>query len=125
MHPSQHLLSPITDEHICPMPWQERWELRTKTLGCNCSTTTFLAALGTCVGTLLALILLWVLWKIVKLIWVMSRKGTVGTELRVEEDGREVEGVWKRKRTWRGWWKSLGFKKGGAIRLDEDEDLLS
>jgi len=95
-----HLLSPIHNAHICPMPWQERWELRTAPFGCNCSTTTFLAALITCASTIVSLIVLWLLYKILRALWKAYRGANGGWKLQVIEaqDGeRWIEGTWVRK----------------------------
>jgi len=117
-----NLLSPIRKAHICPMPWQERWELRTGTFGCNCSTTTFLAALITCVSTLLSLLVLWLLVKLVIFLIKLWRRNRNGVLLEFE-DGQERELVWVRKRaSWAGWWKSLWRRKTDVIT--EQEDLL-
>ena len=104
------------------MPWQERWELRTATFGCNCSTTTFLAALITCVSTLASLVVLWILFKLLKLIIGLFRAERGG--LLVEfDDGQRREHVWVRKRaSWKGWWTSKW--RGRPLEISEGEDLL-
>ena len=104
------------------MPWQERWELRTGTFGCNCSTTTFLAAIITCASTLGGLVLLWLLLKLIRLIiglWRADRGG-----LLIEfEDGQAREYVWVRKRaSWKGWW--IGKWRRRPDQVTEEEDLL-
>lgn len=83
------------------MPWQERWELRTGTFGCNCSTTTFLAALITCLSTLASLVILWILWKVIRAVWLSVRAPRGGWRIDVvdEVDGSHwKEGIWVRKR---------------------------
>ncbi|KAG7050192.1 plexin repeat domain-containing protein [Colletotrichum scovillei] len=60
------LLAPAYDENICPH-WAERWELRTKPLGCQVSTITSLTSIISIVSTfvvvlLVALIVLGVRW---------------------------------------------------------------
>jgi len=110
-----HLLSPIWYDDICPFPWQERWELRTSTFGCNCSTTTFLAALITCLSTLLSLLLLWVIVKLCILIFKMVRGARTGWVVEEGEEGRR-EYSWVRT-SWKDWWKS-------KRQEPEDEPLL-
>ncbi|RGP75018.1 hypothetical protein FLONG3_5886 [Fusarium longipes] len=53
------LLAPAYDEHVCPH-WAERWELRSRPLGCQVSSITSLTAIVTIVSTL-AFVLLVVL----------------------------------------------------------------
>jgi hypothetical protein len=91
------LLAPLTDPDICPY-WNERWEVRTRTLGCHVSTITFLTAVGSVLGTLVFLGLVWGLVK-------MGRWG------RKVWRGRE-EGWW---RAWR-WNPSLRWRWRGAWR---------
>ncbi|KAI5862209.1 hypothetical protein GGS23DRAFT_597824 [Durotheca rogersii] len=50
------LLAPAWDENVCPH-WAERWEIRTRPLGCQVSTITTLTSLVTVASTL-ALVLL-------------------------------------------------------------------
>jgi len=38
------ILAPIWNENICPH-WSERWEVRSRTLGCHVSTITFFTAI--------------------------------------------------------------------------------
>jgi len=69
-----NILSPIRNKHICPLPWQERWELRTAPFGCNCSTTSFLVSMGTVLGTIFALILLYLLYKLIKWMTLAAKR---------------------------------------------------
>jgi hypothetical protein len=68
--PREHILSPLRNPDICPLPRLERWELRAAPLGCACSTTTLLAVLGTFGGTLMAIAVLAILARLVK--WIVS-----------------------------------------------------
>jgi hypothetical protein len=105
------------------MPWQERWELRTSTFGCNCSTTTFLAALITSLSTIVGLLILWLLVKLIKALIILWRKDKYGTLLDFDENGQEQQHVWVRKTaTWRGWWRAMWRKK--TEEITEEEDLL-
>jgi len=89
------------------MPWQERWELRTKTFGCNCSTTTFLAAITTCLSTLVGLVILVGLIKLITLAIFAWRARRGGWEVRESEDGERSERIWVRKTpSWPVWLKS-------------------
>ncbi|KAI4745832.1 hypothetical protein E4T50_03804 [Aureobasidium sp. EXF-12298] len=96
---SGNLLSPI-NKAICPLA-SERYELRTATLGCNCSTYTLLSIIITVFSTIGALILLsGVLW-LLKWWGRLMRPG--GWEIVVEEDGRVREGTWRRGALWPKW----------------------
>ncbi|KAI0173393.1 hypothetical protein GGR52DRAFT_384646 [Hypoxylon sp. FL1284] len=50
------LLAPAWDENVCPH-WAERWEIRTRPLGCQVSTITTLTALVTIASTLVFVLL--------------------------------------------------------------------
>jgi hypothetical protein len=118
----------MANAHICPLPWQERWELRTAPFGCNCSTTSFLVSAATILATLVGLIVLIFLFKLFKWIgkaWVGSGDGWT---VHVMEDGGRVGHIWVRRceegwgewvaRCWRGMW---GSKK----EEDEARPLLA
>ncbi|KAK1705564.1 hypothetical protein BDP67DRAFT_583090 [Colletotrichum lupini] len=49
------LLAPAYDENICPH-WAERWELRTKPLGCQVSTITSLTSIISIVSTFIVVL---------------------------------------------------------------------
>jgi len=115
------LLSPIRNDNICPMP-RERYELRTQTLGCNCSTTTFLTAIITCLATLAGLVILYGLVKAIKWMTVLMRTDKYGTLVDYDDEGRGDMELWVRKQTWKGWWRGLWRKRGEGIT--EEEDLL-
>ncbi|KOS22019.1 hypothetical protein ESCO_002341 [Escovopsis weberi] len=51
------LLAPAYNDKVCPH-WAERWELRTRPLGCQVSTITALTAAGAVSATLLAMLLI-------------------------------------------------------------------
>lgn len=93
--------------------WQERFELRTPTFGCNCSTTSFIVSLITVFSTIAAYVVssfhlpsvtnpnadhsLILLYLLVKLIYwarlaATGRKG--GWELHVVDDGPGQERRW-------------------------------
>jgi hypothetical protein len=52
-------------DYVCPY-WAERWELRTRPLGCQVSTITSLTALVAGSGTLVVALLLWLLVVVVR-----------------------------------------------------------
>ncbi|KAK4449250.1 hypothetical protein QBC34DRAFT_94541 [Podospora aff. communis PSN243] len=52
-------LAPAWDEQICPDSKNERWEIRTRSLGCWASTVTILSVMGTVLTTLAAVLLVW------------------------------------------------------------------
>ncbi|KAF8429721.1 hypothetical protein EV426DRAFT_132799 [Tirmania nivea] len=63
--PASSMFSPIYNPSICPLA-NERWELRTRTLGCNMSTRNILCIITTVIATLLVvglLALIYAWWK--------------------------------------------------------------
>lgn len=57
-------LAPAYDANICPH-WAERWDLRTRPLGCQVSTITSLTSIVSIVSTLfVVLFILWAIWGI-------------------------------------------------------------
>ncbi|KAH9998049.1 hypothetical protein F4779DRAFT_168868 [Xylariaceae sp. FL0662B] len=99
--PNNHrvaLLAPAWDEHVCPH-WAERWELRTRPLGCQVSTITALTALVAvactlALGLLVAGLVLGIRW--------------------LRDYGRKHPGWWRRGAWW-GW--GYGGWGGRARRL--------
>ncbi|KAH9902080.1 hypothetical protein F4778DRAFT_107252 [Xylariomycetidae sp. FL2044] len=84
--------APAWDENICPH-WAERWEIRTRPLGCQVSTITTLTSLVTIASTLLFVLL-------------VALAVTGGKRLRVY--GRKNPGWWRVWRyDWRGGWSRL------------------
>lgn len=65
------ILAPIRNENICPLGWQERWELRSKTFGCRCSSMTFMSVVFTGLSTTVGILLLWTIVKSWK--WIFRR----------------------------------------------------
>lgn len=91
------LLAPIRYPDVCPH-WAERWEIRTRPLGCHVSTITFLS----CVVSILSTFL--VVGLVVLAVWL----------------GKNLRGRWKGRQ--RGWWKvwrlyRAGWWRGWRIRL--------
>ncbi|KAJ5628112.1 hypothetical protein N7490_010340 [Penicillium lividum] len=57
------ILAPIGSDQICPLGSKERWEMRSRPLGCNVSTLTFLSVIVSVSGTValfaIALLIIW------------------------------------------------------------------
>ncbi|KAH8736765.1 hypothetical protein BGZ61DRAFT_2792 [Ilyonectria robusta] len=101
--PNSHLvpaLAPAYDENICPH-WAERWEIRTRPLGCHVSTITTLTTIVTIASTL----------AFVGLVF-----GLVLGIRRLRRYNKEHPGWWRLLR--RRWWSALR-RRGG-----EEEPLL-
>ena len=94
--PASSLLEPITNSHICPSR-NERFELRTRALGCGCSTTTLLSVIVTVFATIVAL---GVLYGIGVLVYKANSTFGTGTwrgiEVEIKDDGTKTEKQWKR-----------------------------
>ena len=94
--PTSNLLKPIRDADICPLR-AERFELRTKALGCGCSTTTLLSVLVTIFATIAGLVLLYgLVLALVQFNKVFGSGTFGGTEIEVEDDGTRKERQWRR-----------------------------
>jgi hypothetical protein len=102
-----HILAPITNADICPL-WSERWEVRTRGLGCHVSTITLLTCVVSVVSTFLVMGLVVLGFRIGR--WVGKKW-----------KGRQQE-WWKvyRWEAWRFWqWGVWRFEwaKGWRVRL--------
>ncbi len=94
--PTTNLLKPLTDAQICPLK-AERYELRTKALGCGCSTTTLLSIVVTVFATIAALVLLGLIGYVLLSINQMFGTGSWnGVEIEVKDDGTRDERQWRR-----------------------------
>ncbi|KAG0650769.1 hypothetical protein D0Z07_2487 [Hyphodiscus hymeniophilus] len=94
---SIQLLAPIGNPDICPL-WSERWELRSRPLGCHVSTITFL----TCI------------------ISVLSTFLVIGVAYAGFRFGRWARRKWKSKeKDWWIFWKHYqpGWWRGWRLRL--------
>ncbi|KAI1105514.1 hypothetical protein F4804DRAFT_130837 [Jackrogersella minutella] len=91
------LLAPAYDENVCPH-WAERWEIRTRPLGCQVSTITTLASLVTIACTLLLALL------VALAVWGVRRARACG---------RKNPGWWRER-----WVRVVGF--GGGVERDGD-----
>ncbi|KAF1991218.1 hypothetical protein K402DRAFT_389401 [Aulographum hederae CBS 113979] len=98
------LLAPVRNHPpICPLS-TERWELRTSTFGCECSTTTLVAAFITFLCTITGLLVLWGLVKLIAWARIAWKGARGGYFLHVEEDETRWGEVWVRKLGWKEWW---------------------
>ncbi|KAK3110154.1 hypothetical protein LTR53_015847 [Teratosphaeriaceae sp. CCFEE 6253] len=94
--PTTNLLKPISDAQVCPLR-AERYELRTKALGCGCSTTTLLSVLVTVLATIVGLVLLGLIGYVLSFINQAFGTGTWnGVEVEVKDDGTRDEREWRR-----------------------------
>lgn len=104
--PATSLLDPVFKADICPSS-QERFELRTKTLGCGCSTTTLLSVIVTVVSTLVALLILYAILVCTRALnQVYGTGARRGWEIEVFDDGTMKGQPWARPswtRTFKSW----------------------
>jgi len=109
---SLHLLGPFIDPDICPL-WSERWELRSRPLGCHVSTITLLTCIISVVSTFLV----------------------IGSAVLAVRAMRWIITRWKARspdwwRVWRhfhsGWWKAwmLEWRDKEPRRSTESDPLL-
>jgi hypothetical protein len=72
------ILAPIKTEHVCPLGWRERWEMRSKPLSCRCSSMTLLSVVVAVLSTLVGVLMLWLLSLLVRLLlrkWKKREEG--------------------------------------------------
>lgn len=94
--PASSLLEPVSNAKVCPLK-AERFELRTKALGCGCSTTTILSIIVTVFATIVALVLLYGIGIVICKINSTFGTGTWrGIEFEIKDDGTRTERQWKR-----------------------------
>lgn len=94
--PVSSLLAPVAHAHVCPTR-VERFELRTRALGCGCSTATFLSVVVAVFATVAALALLYALVVLVKHANRVFGTGSWrGLELEIKADGAREEKEWRR-----------------------------
>lgn len=116
--PAQSLLDPIKDENICPLS-SERFELRTGTLGCGCSTTTLLSIIVTIFATIAALFVLSILGAGIRRLNRTFGSGSWrGIEIEVKDGPTRIEREWKRT----GWFERLKWNlSGGHLNSSRSE----
>jgi hypothetical protein len=95
--PATSLLDPVLKASACPLA-QERFELRTKTLGCGCSTATFLTLIVTVVSTILALLIMYAIVKCLRSVDRIYGTGArCGWEIEIHDDGSMSKRLWVRR----------------------------
>ncbi|KAK5694886.1 hypothetical protein LTR97_009477 [Elasticomyces elasticus] len=118
--PTTNLLKPLSDANICPLK-SERFELRTKALGCGCSTTTFLSVFVTVFATIAALALIGLLSFAFLTINQTFGTGTWnGVEIEVKEDGTRDERQWRRSNAVTSFFRRTALK---ATKESEQEHV--
>ncbi len=99
----------MTKKNICPLR-EERFEIRTGTLGCGCSATTLLSVIVTVFATIVALLILYGIGIGLTRINNTIGSGTWrGVEVERKDDGSRVERQWRRG----NWTKSIRSAIGG------------
>ncbi|KAK3394419.1 hypothetical protein B0H63DRAFT_45337 [Podospora didyma] len=99
------LLAPAYDEHICPQ-WSERWEIRTKPLGCQVSTITSLTAVVSVTSTLVLVMLIWLCLWVVRRLRRLHRERPAWWRVRGYQEGA--------RRRWMFWRRERGWKDGSS-----------
>lgn len=113
--PATSLLDPVFKANSCPLA-QERFELRTKTLGCGCSTATFLSLIVAVVSTFLALLIMYAIVKCVRSVDQVYGTGAHrGWEIEIRDDGSMSERLWAR-RSVKSW-----FREDPSARSEQQE----
>lgn len=94
--PASSLLEPVSNAKVCPTK-HERFELRTRALGCGCSTTTFLSIIVTVFATIAAVALLYGAGILVYKFNQTFGTGTWrGIEAEIKDDGTRIQRQWKK-----------------------------
>lgn len=116
--PASSLLEPITNKYICPLE-NERFELRTRVLGCGCSTTTLLSIIVTIFATIAALLVLSIIGRVIRqLNRTFGSGGWRGIEIKVESDGTRRQREWRRG----SWFTRLKWNlRGGNLNPNRSE----
>jgi len=92
-----NILAPIWNENVCPH-WSERWEVRSRPLGCHVSTITFLTAI---VAFLVGLV-------------------TVGIVVSGWKFGSWAREKWRGRE--QGWWRGWRLKLVDVVDARRDEN---
>jgi hypothetical protein len=118
--PATSLLDPVFKADVCPAS-QERFELRTKTLGCGCSTTTLLSVIVTVVSILVALLILYAILVCTRALNQVYGSGTQrGWEIEVLDDGTMKGKPWARQ-SWTTTLRSWFHRKDLTARSEQEE----
>ncbi|EMC94230.1 hypothetical protein BAUCODRAFT_94432 [Baudoinia panamericana UAMH 10762] len=115
-----NLLAPVSHPDVCPLR-SERFELRTKALGCGCSTTTLLSVIVTVFATIAALALLYGIGLL--LLQINQAFGTGswnGIEIEVKDDGTRHERQWRRSNAFTSFFRRMTLK---ATKESEQEQM--
>jgi hypothetical protein len=116
--PATSLLDPVFKADVCPAS-QERFELRTKTLGC--STTTLLSVIVTVVSILVALLILYAILVCTRALNQVYGSGTQrGWEIEVLDDGTMKGKPWARP-SWTTTLRSWFHRKDLTARSEQEE----
>lgn len=100
------LLAPAWDENVCPH-WAERWEIRTRPLGCQVSTITTLTSFVTIASTLVFALLVTL---------------TVFGIQRLRAYSDKSPGLWKAwANAWKDWWAKWQQQRYPMIHGNEDD----
>jgi len=114
--PATSLLDPVLKASACPLA-QERFELRTKTLGCGCSTATFLTLIVTVVSTILALLIMYAIVKCLRSVDRIYGTGARrGWEIEIHDDGSMSKRLWVR-RSVKSWFRHEDL----SVRSEQQE----
>ena len=117
--PASSLLEPVSKGNICPLK-DERYELRTRALGCGCSTTTILSIIVTVFATIAALFLLYGIGLLIRRLGRTFVTGTWrGLEIEIMDDGTREENEWRRNSQWTKKLASLFRRK--RVHSDQSE----
>lgn len=118
--PASSLLDPVFKPGACPLG-QERFELRTRALGCGCSTATLLSVIVTVLGTIVALLLF---YAIVLSIRALNRTYGTGSaqgwEVEISDDGSRKGKPWARP-SWTATFRKLFHRKSLASHSEREE----
>jgi len=115
--PASSILEPVKNADVCPY-YAGRWELRTSTFGCHCSTITLLSVLVTIACTIVGLVVIYGILKLVASVNRVWGTGSLGGwSVEIDSDGQTKGGIWYRPRTWLP--RRL---TRGRIRLDDEDE---
>lgn len=114
------LLDPVFKTDVCPFH-RERFELRTRALGCGCSTTTLLSVIVTVVSTIVALLVLYAIFLGVRALDRIYGTGARrGWEIEVLDDGSMKGKPWARP-SWTRTVKSSLHRQDLSARSEQED----
>jgi hypothetical protein len=96
------LLTPIRHKGICALE-SERFELRTRGLGCQVSTITFLTCIVTIFATIFGLLVIYGLANLIRWAYLALRGSSGGYVLFGDGTGE----TWVRSESWGKWWRRV------------------